>query len=168
MVVPDLEEKCVRAIVGESIKAFNASREDPVALDSAQRTIARVHELLDRLTSTSKAEPWLFETKAYFHEQIGDESGMFENLMKEYRALQAIPAWEKDDHIVRKVCQVASLIAHHHRQEGTKESLVKCKFLLSGVINRICKDRTDESKIPDEVTRLQKLLEEGVDEIKKL
>ena len=95
---------------------------------------------------------------AYFHEQIGQDKEVFDNLMKEYRSLISVRAWEKDDHQVRKVCQVVSQIVHY--QKDSKEDLVKSKFLLSGLVKRVDKARVDMSYVPEEISSLRALLEE--------
>jgi hypothetical protein len=162
--IPPLEEKCIRAILGGSLKSFHIAREEQneAKVDAAKRSLTRVHALLDRLLTTSTPEPWLFETVAYFHEQIGDGGSreVVDNLMKEYRVLQTVPGWEKDDHQVKKMCQVVSQIAELQRRQGSKESLTKSKFLIRGVIQKVCKSRMDAAKVPAEIHRMDKLLAE--------
>ena len=157
--IPDLEEKCVRAIVGGIVEQYTKSKIDldQVALDSARRSLSRVHALLERIRSSS-SEAWVFETMAYFHEQVGHDQEVFDNLMKEYRSLTSVRAWEKDDYQVRKVCQVVSQIVHY--QQGSKDELVKSKFLLSGIVKRVDKARADMSYVPEEIESLKILLEE--------
>ena len=157
--IPDLEERCVKAIVGGIIEQYVQAKngEDDVSLDSVRRSLSRVHTLLERIRSSS-SEAWVFETMAYFHEQIGQDKEVFDNLMKEYRSLISVRAWEKDDHQVRKVCQVVSQIVHY--QKDSKEDLVKSKFLLSGLVKRVDKARVDMSYVPEEISSLRALLEE--------
>ena len=157
--IPDLEERCVKAIVGGIIDQYVQAKngEDDVSLDSVRRSLSRVHTLLERIRSSS-SEAWVFETMAYFHEQIGQDKEVFDNLMKEYRSLISVRAWEKDDHQVRKVCQVVSQIVHY--QKDSKEDLVKSKFLLSGLVKRVDKARVDMSYVPEEISSLRALLEE--------
>ena len=164
--VPNLEEKCVRAIVGGVVDKYQEAthQSDRVALASARRSLARVHELLERIRLSSN-EAWVFETTAYFHEQIGQDLQVFENLMKEYRSLSSVRAWEKDDHQVRKVCQVVSQIVHYQRD--SKEKLVKSKFLLSGVLKRVEQARVDIGKIPVDIDNLRRLLDEVVKELQE-
>lgn len=157
--IPDLEERCVKAIVGGIIDQYVQAKngEDDVSLDSVRRSLSRVHTLLERIRSSS-SEAWVFETMAYFHEEIGQDKEVFDNLMKEYRSLISVRAWEKDDHQVRKVCQVVSQIVHY--QKDSKEDLVKSKFLLSGLVKRVDKARVDMSYVPEEISSLRALLEE--------
>ena len=157
--IPDLEERCVKAIVGGIIDQYVQAKngEEDVSLDSVRRSLSRVHTLLERIRSSS-SEAWVFETMAYFHEQIGQDKEVFDNLMKEYRSLISVRAWEKDDHQVRKVCQVVSQIVHY--QKDSKEDLVKSKFLLSGLVKRVDKARVDMSYVPEEISSLRALLEE--------
>jgi hypothetical protein len=149
----------VRAIVGGIIDRYKpaASQSDPVALDSSRRSLTRVHELLERIRASSN-EPWVFETTAYFHEQIGQDMQVYENLMKEYRSLSSVHAWENDNRQVRRVCQVVSQIVHY--QKDSKEKLMKSKFLLAGVLKRVKQSRIDKQHIPEELCNLETLLEE--------
>ena len=166
-----LEEKCIRAIVGGSLKMFQDAldRNDTAAIDSTRRTISRVHELLDRLISTSKTEPWMYETMAYFNEKVGSDEQVLENLMKEYRALQSVSGWERDDHQARKVCQVISHICHFYKhQEDVKVGLTKCKYLITTVVKKVRGSRVDSNNVPPEILRLEKLLEEIMSELSKL
>eukprot|EP00980_Cylindrotheca_fusiformis_P013497 scaffold3450_cov114-Cylindrotheca_fusiformis.AAC.2 len=157
--IPDLEEKCVRGIVGGTIDVYLAARKtgSQAALDSAQRSLTRVHTLLERIRASS-SEPWVFETIAFFHEQIGQDTQVFENLMKEYRSLSSVQNWEKDEYQVRKVCQVVSQIVHYQR--SSKEELVKSRFLVSGTIRKLEVARADIRGMTGELTSLKSLLEE--------
>lgn len=168
--VPPLEEKCIRAIVGGTTDALQTARRqnDEVAMDSSRRTLGRVLTLLDRIKSTSNPGPWLFETIAYFHEQIGGEESkeVLDNLMKEYRALQTVAGWEKDDIQVDKICQVVSQVVQIQRgssssgNNNNKEGLAKSRFLINGVIKRVKQSRIDESKVPECISRLEVILQE--------
>ena len=90
---------------------------------------------------------------------------MYENLMKEYRALSSVRAWERDDYQVIKICQVISQIVDYQR--GSKEELIKSKFLLSSVLKKIQKARADLDKTPEEVSNLEALLEDVTKQIQK-
>jgi hypothetical protein len=163
--VPDLEDKCVRAIVGGSIEKYEAAKKDSsVAIDAERRSLNRVHALLQRINTVSN-DPWVFETMAYFHERVGQDKQVFENLMKEYRALSAVRAWEKDDQQVYKVCHVVAQIVAYQR--GNMEELVKSKFLVSSVMRKIQQARVDSGHIPEDLGMLEKLLHEITDEIDK-
>lgn len=173
--VDGLDERCIRAIVGGSLRVYKAavSSSNRAALDSARRTLSRVHDLLDRLATEAKTEAWLYETTAYFNEQVGRDEQVFENLMKEYRALQSIAGWERDEFQIRKVCQVVLHICHfyrHHQQQandGVKVGLSKCKYLLTGVIKKIRGQRVDASTVPPEVARLEQVLVEVLSDLAK-
>jgi tetratricopeptide (TPR) repeat protein len=163
--VPNLEEKCIKAIVG---KTLALDRKD----DSTKRTLSRLHTLLDRLSSKASAEAWIWETLAYFHEQVGWDEHVLQNLLKEYRALQAVPAWERDDHQVTKVVAVVCQISHFYvakykRQSsdgngGAKDALIKCRYQVKGVLQKIkAVHSMDESKMPlEEIERLEGVLVE--------
>ena len=164
--VPDLQEKCVRAIVGGTLRAYEKARNDgdSAAVEIERRRLTRVHGLLERIR-TAVNEPWIFETMAYFHHQVGQDKEVYENLMKEYRALSSVRAWERDDYQVIKICQVISQIVDYQR--GSKEELIKSKFLLSSVLKKIQKARADLDKTPEEVSNLEALLEDVTKQIQK-
>ena len=192
-----MEEKCVRAIVGGTLERYRScqksggvvtspdetghdSAKQAAALESARRSLGRVHDLLERLTASLK-DPWIFETMAYFQASIGQDEQVYENLMKEYRSLQTVRGWEKDEHQVQKICQVVTQIVRlsqpstsppatttaikdendNGNKPRAKEKLAKTKFLLAGVIQRIKQARRDLSyKVPEGVTNLELLLGE--------
>lgn len=180
--VPELEEKCVRAIVGGVIGNFRTLKETTTttastttsttttqvdgALEASRRSLARVLDLLERLGANSK-EPWIFETMAYFYSQVGQEEQVLENLMKEYRSLQSVRGWEKDDAQVLQVCQVVTQIVRLHQLQpsssssgGKEKNVAKSKFLVSGVVKRVQQSRIDMTNVPEELGRLEQLLEE--------
>lgn len=157
--IPALEERCIRAIVGGTIKVFQASRDDDIKLESCRRTLTRVHQLLDRIASSSDAEAWVFETMAFFHESVGRDEKVLENLLKEYRALQTIIGWEKDDSLIKKVYQVVSHICQLHGYEETSEGLNKSRFMVRGIVKKIEAARPDDDGLPDEYHQLCKLLQ---------
>jgi tetratricopeptide (TPR) repeat protein len=162
--VPALEGKCIRGIVAGTVEKYEQARAsgDIAGLDVQRRSLNRVHALLQRV-KTSYNEPWVFETTAYFYERVGQDKEVFENLMKEYRALSSVRAWEKDDGQVRKVCQVVCQIVAYQR--GSKEELVKSKILASSVVKKIHTARAGYGQLPDEVNGVEKLLEELSKEI---
>lgn len=165
--IPSLEEKCIRAIVGGALKTFHAAKDNQGVLDAARRTLSRTSALLERVKSTSNPEPWLYETIAFFHQGIGGEGSkeVYENLMKEYRALQSIPGWEKDDSQVKKACEVVTQCVDIQRRVGTKESLSKSKFLVRGVIQKVQKSRMDPTNVPVCIGQLESLLKELEEDI---
>jgi len=166
--VPLLEEKCVRAIVGGTLKKFHESLGDEVALDSSRRSLSRVHGLLNRITSSDTPEPWMFEAMALFHEQTGQESEkILDTLMKEYRSLQANASWEKDNQMVRKICQTVSHIVRIYINDKTRESLTKARFVARGVIQAVRKARPDDETLPQEFTQLDALLNDIIAKLKE-
>ena len=63
-------KKCVRAIVGEVVGNFMAQKESATeagALEASRRSLARVLDLLERMSANSE-EPWIFEAMAYFYQ----------------------------------------------------------------------------------------------------
>lgn len=165
--VPDVSEKCVRAIVGGTLSAYDKAKkdEDEAALEAERRRLTRVHALLERIRITAN-DPWVFETCAYFHRYIGQDKRVVVNLMMEYRSLSSIRAWERDDYQIKKMCLVISQIVDY--QQNNKEELVKSKFLVSGVLKKITNSRRDLGTTPKDVQNLEKLLSEITNKIEIL
>ena len=164
--IPPPEEKCIRAIVGGSLKNYYDARasEDDIALDSSKRTIVRVRELLDKMKSSIKSEVWLYEVSAYVNEEMGWKEDVFNDHMKEYRTLQAIKGWEEDPVKISQMTSLVKEICSYHKSVGTKESLFKCKLLISGVTKKIRKGCCDV-ELPNEVAELETLLSEVENDI---
>lgn len=159
--IPSLEEKVVRAIVGGSLVTYKEATEskDQAAIDSARRTLSRVRDLLTRLGSTSKSEPWVWEVSAFFNETVGRDDQLLEDLMKEYRALQTIRGWETDSVALPKICRVVQQLHDIHKQSDSKEDVVKFKFLLKGVVKKIQAAYFNKD-IPEEAKKLDQVLAE--------
>ena len=87
--------------------------------------------------------------------------------MKEYRALQAYAKWEKDDHLVRKVCQTVSHIANIHMNEKSRQSLTKARFVVRGVIQSVRAVRPDDSALPKEFFQMETLLNNIAEKLKE-
>ena len=152
--VPRIEEKCVRGIVGGALSSYRERNGD----EPSRRTLSRVFQLMSRLSSSSDAEPWVFETMAFLHDNVGRDELVLDDLMKEYRALQSIDGWEKDNQIVRKVCGVVSNVIEIHKKDGNRQSLTKAKFLARGVVKQIHTSRPDDLSLPEEVQGLENSL----------
>ncbi|KAL7443226.1 hypothetical protein ACHAXM_008855 [Skeletonema potamos] len=137
--VEPLEEKCVRAIVGGTVRKYQQAREakDEIGIDSSKRTLIRVRELLDKMESSTKIEPWFYEVSAHFNDELGWEEECFNDLMKEYRALNSAKGWEEDSAKIGKMVNLMKDISEHHKKTGTKESLTKAKLLLNGVMKKV-------------------------------
>mmetsp|Transcript_26714 Transcript_26714/g.39796 ORF Transcript_26714/g.39796 Transcript_26714/m.39796 type:complete len:183 (+) Transcript_26714:2321-2869(+) len=159
--VTGIEEKCIRAIVGGALAAYDnaIANDETAAIDSSRRTLARVRELLVRISSTLKSEAWIWECNAYFNERIGRSDQVMEDLMKEHRALQSVSGWETDKVQLSKVCRVVTQISELHREEGSRESLVKCKFLIKAVVKKI-EAAYFNRQIPEETAQLENILSE--------
>ena len=156
--IPPLEEKCVRGIVGGTIKRLQDSRGDEAAMESARRSLSRTHALLERINSSAQAEPWVLDTLAFFHEQVGKDEKVLEYLMQEYRVMQGVNGWEKDRSLVRKITELVLQIVSMHKRGGTKEELTKARFLVRGVLRRIEAVHIETTTIPPEVGRLKSAL----------
>jgi tetratricopeptide (TPR) repeat protein len=160
--IPPLEEKCIRGIVGGVLEAYKAGQDNPIVADSARRTLTRVHALLDRISTSSDAQPWVFEILAHMHSETGNYKELIDDLMKEYRALQVIPRWEMDDHIIRKIQQIVSQIVHIYEQDeqNMAENLNTSRFLIRGVIQKldIARKQYMNTKMPEEYEKLKLLL----------
>lgn len=157
--IPTPEEKCIRAIVGGSLQNYRNARasSDDIALDSSKRTLARVRQLLEKMKSSVKSEAWLYEVSAYFNEEMGLKKDVFNDLMKEYRLVQSDKGWEEDPVKIAHMTNLVREIFNYRKEEGTKESLVKCKLLITGVMKRIRAASCDSGE-PKEVAELDELL----------
>jgi tetratricopeptide (TPR) repeat protein len=165
--IPSLESRCIRAIVGGSIENLKKTQDDDAAMESSRRTLSRVYQLLNRISSSSDAEPWVFETMAYFHEQVGQDAKVLDDLMKEYRALQGVAGWEKDEFLIRKMCGVVSHVVELHLREGSRESLTKAKWLARGVVTKVRASHADGSSVlPSEIEALDSLLKSVEEKLK--
>lgn len=166
--IPFLEERVIRGIVGGVISVYKEATmsEDAPAIDSAKRSVTRVRELLTKLTSTMKSEPWLYEISAFFHESVGCDDLALENLMMEYRSIQSIRGWETDSVACPKICQVILQISELKLRDNDSGELKKFKFLVKGVINKIKAAYFDESKLPTNILDdLNKIIERVGDKI---
>ena len=160
--IPDIEERIVRGIVVGTVSTYQEAirANDAPAVDSAKRSLTRVRELLSKLMSTMKNEPWLYEISAFFHESIGCDDLALDDLMKEYRSLQSIRGWETDKSACPKLCQVVAQISDLKLQEKDEKSLKKFKILVSGVVKKIKAAYFDESKLPmTELNMLNDIME---------
>merc|ERR1711971_436211 len=80
--MPPPEEKCVKAIVAGSFKTLEKANDanDKIMIDSAKRTLARVEQLLRKISSVV-TEPWIWEISARFHNEMGQVQAVLEDLM---------------------------------------------------------------------------------------
>jgi len=159
--IPQVGEKVVRAIIGGSISQHEAAikTNDSAMIDSSQRTLSRVRELLTKVTASLKSEPWIHESCAYFNARVGRSDLVLENLMKEYRSLQSIRGWETDNKALPRTALVVSYIAEIHLAQENADCLRKFKFLLNGVIRKIKAAYFIGKELPKEVDELEKLLQ---------
>lgn len=158
--VPPLEEKCIRGLVGGVIQSVRDNLGNEAGVASAQRTLSRAHELLERINASGKAEPWVLETLTFFHEQLGKNDKVLEYRMDEYRAIQGVVGWEKDRQMVEKITGIALHIVSLHKQAGAKEGITKARFLIRGIIRKVKSVYIDETSLPPEVARLEEALAE--------
>ena len=156
--VEPLEEKCVRAIVGGTVRKYQEARKakDEIGIDSMKRTLIRVRALLDKIESSTKIEPWFYEISAHFNDELGWEEECYNDLMKEYRTLNSSSGWEEDSIKVGKMVNLMRDISNHHKKTGTKESLTKAKLLLNGVVKKVrsAYNYTEPSKEAEELDTL--------------
>lgn len=136
--VPDLEEKLVRALVGASLHNHKSALEknDVASIESAERTLNRLRDLLLRMQSIMK-ETWLYELCSVFNESVGNPESAIENLMKEYRSLQSYKGWEIDNKMLDRACRVLNQVANIHVAASNIEELKKLKVLLNGMDRKI-------------------------------
>lgn len=165
--IPPLEEKCIKAVVGGALDGFRSGA-NAGEKESARRTLSRVYHLLNRLSSSSDADAWIHSTMAFFHEQVGQDDRVLDDLMKEYRGLQTMPGWERDNFQLRKVVGVVSHIVDLHMSEGSKASLTKSRLMARNVVSKIDAGRPDDPTLPEEVNQLRVKLTEVGEKIKSL
>lgn len=165
-----LEERCVRAIVGGIITSWenaNASG-DAGAIDSANRSVARLDGLLSKVSSTLKSESWIWESCAFYHEKLGKSSQVLDDLLKMNRCLQAVDGWELDSVRLEKVCEVAIQISEIYLKAGDKGNRTKCKYMLNSLVKKIRAAWFDASQLPDFFGELESTLlrAQAIDESK--
>mmetsp|Transcript_15750 Transcript_15750/g.37220 ORF Transcript_15750/g.37220 Transcript_15750/m.37220 type:complete len:573 (-) Transcript_15750:34-1752(-) len=167
--IPPLEEKCVRAIVGGAVRKFEDSRKGPSAsLEPSRRTLLRVHALLDRIGASSTTMPWVFESLAYLHDQVGADEKVLEYLMQEYRTIQAVQGWECDLDLRKKMYDVVSHIVSIRQQEGSRDSLAKSRMLVRAIKKKVEDAALDAQTIPKEVEGLEELLTDVENKLNEL
>mmetsp|Transcript_15964 Transcript_15964/g.24162 ORF Transcript_15964/g.24162 Transcript_15964/m.24162 type:complete len:943 (+) Transcript_15964:108-2936(+) len=160
-VPPPLEEHCVRAIVGGSVSSFSTHNEkENDNEESMRRTMTRVMELLHRLSTQPPVEPWVFECQAIIATQLSQhEEVILEQMLREYRALQAVPGrWEKDhiQKLVNVVSQISKFYLSPSSESNFQERLVKCRLLVRGLISKL--EKLDYYAEVDQIHELQKIL----------
>jgi len=158
--IPTPEERVIRAIVGGAISQYEQAVKggDIPAVDSGKRTISRVRELLSKVKSCVKNEPWIFETCAFFNEKIGRTDQVVKELMKEYRALHNILGWETDTVALPRICMVINQLFDLHVEEAKVESMKKFKFLVNGAVRKVRAAYFDLNRLPKEINDLETIL----------
>jgi len=160
--IPELDERCVKGIVGQSLGDLEKAIEsgNKAAIDSAERTVKRVEDLLERLRDTM-SHPWLFETCAYFNDRRGNGILAHEDLMKQYRSLTGLTGWERDIDKIKKSCKVALIICKMNQKSGSKERFSKSKLMLRTLIKKVesCYD-TNNLILPEEFANVKALYDE--------
>lgn len=157
-----IEEKCIKAIVGGCIAEYHEARasNDPAAIQSTKRSLERVNDLLESIGASMTSDGWIWETRALLNSHIGNDTNkILQDLSKEYRILQAYKGWETDDVRRDKVFKVALDIYEIQKDFCTERSdLIKCKYMLSGLIKKIHAAFLNESDYPSELSLLEKAL----------
>lgn len=154
--VPLPEKRCIRGLVGGSLKALDEAKatNDSAAIESATRTIDRLTKLLDRLSSVT-SEPWIWQVSAYFNHKLDRTPLILDDILKEYRSLLSKVGWETDPSELKRVVNVALQISAIYHQDGSRESCAKANLMLNSLIKRIKTHYIDTSTIPKEVSLLE-------------
>jgi tetratricopeptide (TPR) repeat protein len=154
--IPLPEERCIRGLVGGSLKALDEAKAsyDAAAVESAIRTIDRLSNLLYRLSSVT-SEPWIWHVSAYFNDKLGRAALILNDRLKEYRSLQTSSGWETDAVKLKSIIDVALQINAIYQQEGSKESYARAHLMLNRLIKRIKTHYVDSDTIPEEVALLE-------------
>jgi hypothetical protein len=158
--IPPLEERCIRGLVGGSLKLIHDAKDskDGAAIESATRTIDRLSILLKRLSS-AMSEPWIWQVSAYFNEKLDRTALVLDDLLKEYRSLQSAKGWETNEVQVKCVIYVALHINALYEEEGSKESDAKARMMMNRLVKRIKACYMNVDSIPEEVGLIEEKLE---------
>lgn len=161
--VPNLEEKCIRAITGGSIQKYEEARStgNEYSVDSSKRTLIRLRDLLDKMQETMKSEAWVYEVSAHLNSVMGWKEDILNDLMKEYRIMQS-EKWEQETVTATKMVNLIKDIFRCHKEDGKRESLSKCKLLINGVrkkLNDTCEHNSEHPKNAAELDSMVKELD---------
>jgi hypothetical protein len=168
--VPELDARCIQGLVGESLNDLDKAVEsgDKAAIESAERTVGRVEDLLKKLKSTM-TYPWLWEICAFFNERRGKEDFVLEDLMKEYRSLVASHGWERDASPIKKICNLASQISDMNQRTGIKGNLSKSRLMLRSLLKKVeAGNEMNEQELPEEVAKVREKLSELEEALKSM
>eukprot|EP00520_Triparma_pacifica_P006403 CAMPEP_0118664364 /NCGR_PEP_ID=MMETSP0785-20121206/17966_1 /TAXON_ID=91992 /ORGANISM="Bolidomonas pacifica, Strain CCMP 1866" /LENGTH=843 /DNA_ID=CAMNT_0006558251 /DNA_START=139 /DNA_END=2667 /DNA_ORIENTATION=+ len=150
--IPDMDERVVRGLVTETIKALEVVLRDGKGKDSGDykakiKTCERVGEMLGRISSVVKTEAWVWEAYAEFNERLmRGETKVMDCLMKVHRCLSAKVWGAGDDEGIEKLCKLTvKICGMHMKEEGRgeqelKQSRAKAKFLARNVVKKLEKE----------------------------
>ena len=169
--VVDMEEKVIKAILTGVVSELRKAQEtsDGPRADCAKRSVERFEELLDRICSEMKTEPWVHEAYANFRNVTnqGDEA-VLDALMKCHRTLTlSYSGWEKDEAKYTKVVEILSKIATIHSKhdrrvklgdQAWKTALRQNAMLIDGVCKRVKKAHEFEGIVPQQIEKLHRLV----------
>lgn len=159
---PVVEKRCVQGILAGALRNQRDNKVNGACLDSSQRTISRVKDLLQRICTSSDAGPWVFEALALLQQETGQTQDILENMMKEYRSIQTTGNWEKNDESLSNICDVLSRIVQWHQEnEDNPDSLKKTRFLIRSVMKKISHSGADP---PSALRNLSALVDEKLDQ----
>jgi tetratricopeptide (TPR) repeat protein len=159
--VPNLEEKCIRAITGGSIQKYEEARStgNEYSIDSSKRTLIRLRDLLDKMQETMKSEAWVYEVSAHLNSVMGWKEDILNDLMKEYRIMQS-EKWEQETVAATKMVNLIKDIFRCHKEDGKRESLSKCKLLINGVKKKLHDTCEHNSEHPKNIAELDSMVRE--------
>lgn len=164
--VPEIEEKCVRGIVGGVLKQYSEAS-DKIAQDSVRRSLERVEKLLHKIAN-SQPNKWIWNVRSHFDQLIsGDQTKILENFMREYRSISK-EDWVTNSQQIKKMCLVCMSISDIHISENTKKSLSQSRFLVNGVTKKIRAVYLTNENVPSCVTDLEAKLDQIDGAIKHL
>ena len=160
--IPELEEKCIRAMIGKSVANYQKATDDKdkAGMDSGRRTLDRVDGLLSKISTVSESKAWIWEVRAAFDEMVGRSVKVLEHSMKEYRSILAVSGWETNPDDVTKMCNLVLKISEILKAEGSRPNLMKCKMMINSVVKKIRSAYINESEIPELVAEIETRLRE--------
>ena len=131
--IPDVDDKVVKNIIFTALKDLQDANSAEVStdfseqtktatIDSKTKTLKRAGELLGRISSVTRSEPWVWELYAYYYERLNKPSHyIIEALMKLHRLL--VNRWGngEEEKIVERVCKVSVKVISLHLEIVNKE-----------------------------------------------
>ena len=100
--------------------------------------MTRVGELLGRISSVLKSEPWVWELYVFFYESLRKPSELVvETCMKHHRSLMSKWGDGGDKEIVKKACEVTCKAARIYLESNRAQDKSKARMLVGGFMKKV-------------------------------